>query len=291
MKILFLIAVLVVSGLGATYYIDFSTGSDANNGTSKSTPWKYCPGMRGYTGVHAVTSGDTYIGKGGVVWDSGAVQWKISSKTNLIITADTTWYSGGSFTHPKIDCGNKKFNNATPNYSYNATNRYPVWYSGNTHCEFSWWEIYNFTCIDSIGSPSTFSIQSGSNNNRFTHLMVHNFRPGSRLNSDNAIFNCNYDSANVFKWDTGVGIDSGGAFWFGSGGCNNDTIDSCAFWGGLNGGIMPHGSNNGVEIAYNDCSNIWQTLWDGISPIGNTPHWDTIISGSHKPAQGDTLKN
>lgn len=31
---------------GATYYVDYSTGSDANNGTAKATPWKRAPGMR-----------------------------------------------------------------------------------------------------------------------------------------------------------------------------------------------------------------------------------------------------
>lgn len=30
---------------GATYYVDYASGSDANNGTAKATPWKRAPGM------------------------------------------------------------------------------------------------------------------------------------------------------------------------------------------------------------------------------------------------------
>ena len=31
----------------ATYYVDFVNGNDSNSGTSKSSPWKRCPGMAG----------------------------------------------------------------------------------------------------------------------------------------------------------------------------------------------------------------------------------------------------
>ena len=54
--------------IAATYYIDYVSGSDSNSGTSTSTPWKYAPGMYGWTGTATVSSGDTIILKGGVTW-------------------------------------------------------------------------------------------------------------------------------------------------------------------------------------------------------------------------------
>lgn len=56
---------------GATYYIDYSAGSDAANGTTTGTPWKHCPGDAASTGTASGTSlaaGDTINFKGGVAY-------------------------------------------------------------------------------------------------------------------------------------------------------------------------------------------------------------------------------
>lgn len=71
-KILFLILFFGLFGLAkslwaATYYSDFLTGSDNNVGTQNS-PWKYAPGMSGWSGSAMLTSGDMVILKGGVTW-------------------------------------------------------------------------------------------------------------------------------------------------------------------------------------------------------------------------------
>ncbi len=53
----------------ATYYIDYSSGSDSANGTSTSTPWQHCPGDAAATGAAAsatLNPGDTVYFKGGV---------------------------------------------------------------------------------------------------------------------------------------------------------------------------------------------------------------------------------
>jgi hypothetical protein len=63
---------------GTTYYIDYSSGSDSNNGTSKSTPWKRAPGMKGCTSNCSSTTinpGDQIVLKGGVTWDSATQGW------------------------------------------------------------------------------------------------------------------------------------------------------------------------------------------------------------------------
>ncbi|MDP3899712.1 MAG: LamG-like jellyroll fold domain-containing protein [bacterium] len=57
------------SGSGTTYYIDFDSGSDSNNGTSQATAWKHAPGDPSATGNAASTRlqpGATVLFKGGV---------------------------------------------------------------------------------------------------------------------------------------------------------------------------------------------------------------------------------
>jgi hypothetical protein len=55
----------------ATYYVDYDTGNDANNGTTSSTPFKHCKFDAQATGAAAAVSpaaGDTWIFKGSVVY-------------------------------------------------------------------------------------------------------------------------------------------------------------------------------------------------------------------------------
>jgi hypothetical protein len=70
--------------LAASYFVDYSAGSDANSGTSPRTPWKHAPGDPAATGLPAVASlaaGDTVYFRGGVTYvftgTSGiALKWK-----------------------------------------------------------------------------------------------------------------------------------------------------------------------------------------------------------------------
>ena len=80
MKKQFLILIIFSSGMflgmalrasAATYYIDYSSGLDSNNGTATTTPWKRSPGMPGCSNncasyIHA--NGDVFVFKGGVNW-------------------------------------------------------------------------------------------------------------------------------------------------------------------------------------------------------------------------------
>jgi hypothetical protein len=67
-KTLLLLVALVWPCLATTYYIDYSSGLDSNNGTSKSTPWKRDPYMVGFAGSYTHAAGDIHIFKGGVTW-------------------------------------------------------------------------------------------------------------------------------------------------------------------------------------------------------------------------------
>jgi hypothetical protein len=112
----FLFALASGVGLGqasaaTTYYVDFATGADANNGTTKATPWKHAPGMQGCTSNcagHTPTGGDSFIFKGGVTWDHTCfaldfLGWQGSAGNVIYYGADVTWFTGASFTKPKFD--------------------------------------------------------------------------------------------------------------------------------------------------------------------------------------------
>ncbi len=101
----------VVSG-SQTYYIDYVSGNNANNGTSKNTPWKVHPYMKGFTGSYSHKAGDRFIFKGGVTWPHSAFQMNIaaggsSDSARDYYGADKTWYAGSSWTRPVFDFENK----------------------------------------------------------------------------------------------------------------------------------------------------------------------------------------
>lgn len=74
MKIVGLLIVAIALPLkAATYYVDFDTGVDSNNGTSTNTPWKHCSGDANATGTaltvaSTAAAGDSFTFKGGVVY-------------------------------------------------------------------------------------------------------------------------------------------------------------------------------------------------------------------------------
>lgn len=94
---------------GATYFIDYATGNDANNGTSKATPFKRHPYMVGFTGAYVHAAGDRFIFKGGVTWPNACFTMNVLAGGNPTnpdyYGVDTTWYTGGSFARPIFDAG------------------------------------------------------------------------------------------------------------------------------------------------------------------------------------------
>lgn len=112
------IALLILCALSAeaaTYYVDFSAGSDAAAGTSSGTAWKRCPGDTNATGTAAsttLTAGDTVIFKGGVSY-IGTIYLSVSGSLASKITYDGN--SAGTFgtgkatfnftNHPTINVG------------------------------------------------------------------------------------------------------------------------------------------------------------------------------------------
>ncbi len=100
-----LLTTMLISG--NTYYIDYTGGQDANSGTSKSLPWKKCPGMNGFKANYSHQPGDVYILKGGVVWLADALPMAIESSGSVgkpdSYTTDHQWFSGPHWTQPTLD--------------------------------------------------------------------------------------------------------------------------------------------------------------------------------------------
>src|ERR1700688_2905019 len=93
-----------------TYYISFSAGSNSNNGTSESTPWKTHPYMQtrsGCTGTgsapnYSHSAGDHFVFKQGDSWPNACFDIVIqnggSSGTPDVWTYDSAWGTPGGTT-------------------------------------------------------------------------------------------------------------------------------------------------------------------------------------------------
>lgn len=107
-NLLALAAILTGSAEAATYYIDYSAGSDANSGISKTSAWKRAPGMKGFTGSYRHVAGDRFIFRGGVTWPVDCFQMKItaggsSDTVRDYYGADPAWFAGSAFSRPLFD--------------------------------------------------------------------------------------------------------------------------------------------------------------------------------------------
>src|SRR5580704_6890233 len=107
---------LVVPGFafGATHYVA-ANGSDANNGTSKSTPWLHAPGMANCASScasYTPAAGDSIIFRGGDTWHFGnsaaapyvgsgwGWSWSGSNGNPIYIGVDQTWFAASSWARP-----------------------------------------------------------------------------------------------------------------------------------------------------------------------------------------------
>jgi hypothetical protein len=86
----------------ATYYIDYTEGSDANNGSSQAEPWQRHPYMVGFSGQYTHAGGDRFIFKGGVTWPRSVFPMRIplggaSADNRDYYGADKSWFTGTGF--------------------------------------------------------------------------------------------------------------------------------------------------------------------------------------------------
>jgi hypothetical protein len=100
MKILLTLLLLCGSAFGTTYYASYANGADTNNGTSKSTPFKYAPYMAACAHTCASTTlnpGDSVILEGCDSWLNESFPWTptVSGSSGggaIYFGVDKTWY-------------------------------------------------------------------------------------------------------------------------------------------------------------------------------------------------------
>jgi len=130
---------------GRIFYIDYASGSNTNNGTSKNTPWKTHPYMQtgaSCTGTGSAPSythaaGDQFIFKGGVTWPAACFGMNVTSGgSSASLTdyygVDKTWYAGGSWAMPIFDLAGQAPTSVGPSGAYNViyvsrSASYTVW--------------------------------------------------------------------------------------------------------------------------------------------------------------------
>ncbi|MFL6353463.1 MAG: hypothetical protein ACJ74Z_16660, partial [Bryobacteraceae bacterium] len=98
----FLIALFlfITQAFGTTYYVSSSSGSDSNNGTSASSPWKTVTKVNG----HAYAAGDSILFKRGDTW-AGSPNFSKTLKTTSagVSGKQITYGSYGSGAAPILD--------------------------------------------------------------------------------------------------------------------------------------------------------------------------------------------
>jgi hypothetical protein len=136
------------------YYVDYSSGSDGNNGTNATIPWRHCPGDQQYGGfVSALHPGDTVFFKGGVQYvlagDGGipygtgiGMYWSGSSNKPITYMSTNAWGTGRAI--------------FTDNYSSNFIAAFYIYGSASNlvfnNLEFG--PIGGTNSLPTMGSPS-----------------------------------------------------------------------------------------------------------------------------------------
>lgn len=103
MRLALAIWLLCQSAVATSYFVDFSSGSDAANGTSTGSPWQHCPADANATGVPASASfgpGDVINFKGGVTYNgalglvSSPNPWNGTASNPVTFQSAVGWGSG-----------------------------------------------------------------------------------------------------------------------------------------------------------------------------------------------------
>jgi MYXO-CTERM domain-containing protein len=100
------------NAFAATYYVDYASGADSNDGASKASAWRNAPGMAGCAAscaTHTLGAGDHVVFKGGVTWPASALPLAIahggSTNDPVHYGVDPTWFAGNAWARPVFDDG------------------------------------------------------------------------------------------------------------------------------------------------------------------------------------------
>ena len=225
------LSVFVFAGCASatTYYISFSSGSNANDGLSKSTPWKTHPYMQsasGCTGTgsspsYSHSAGDQFIFKQGDTWPNACFDMAIQNGgapgNPDVYTFDPTWGTPGGTTGNlgqavgtyKFDAGGSVINGS------DGWNNF-VYDNGNAYITFNGMELAGLTWsgCPSFGHAHMFQIFTTTDltiSNIYAHGWTH---PGASCDSMNGVRGQASSPYNARTRVTGSvfdGANSGGA--------------------------------------------------------------------------------
>lgn len=193
-----LLLVVAIQAPAVTYYIDYASGSDANNGTATNTPWKLCPYMAGFGGSYAHSAGDAFLFKGGVTWPNAAFPLNITASggaTNDTYGSSQSYYAGGAWTRPLFDLqytnvtGNKPIYITSSNITISGIEiaRLLVPNSGS-------WNGYGAGSIATSATARQITVQD---------CYIHNWRAGTATND---VSNTDSDFGGIFFGSGTLGI-------------------------------------------------------------------------------------
>jgi hypothetical protein len=227
------------------YYIDYSSGSDTNNGLSTNAPWQHHPYMQGWTGVYNHQPGDHFIFRGGVVWPRCYLQPQAggSPGNSDYYGVDSNWFSGSSFSRPVFDGGH-----AVTTVFYIG--------QGVANINFDSLEVRAITCnADGQGLFAFNQTHDITGNNLWLHdWLNYSSAPGSDTGHGAWVWNngnSGYSITNMILANSEVDNIENGA----SGNWNGN----CIIFGGVITNCLIHDNNSTITFAQdvNHC-----TIWD-----------------------------
>jgi len=164
---------------GRTFYIDYASGSNSNNGTSKTTPWKTHPYMQassactvtGSAPAYGHQAGDRFIFKGGGSWPAACFEMSIpaggTSSTQDYYGVDQNWFVGSSWSRPVFDL----------NYTIPGGNHVVYATSGNPgYMTFDNFEIKDQLLSAGIyGADDAFNFYNGDMGTIIENVYIHDW--------------------------------------------------------------------------------------------------------------------
>jgi hypothetical protein len=183
-------AALSVNLFAATYYVDYSSGSDSNSGTSKTSPWQNAPGMQTCANTcksAVINGGDSIILKGGVTWPNASFMWNLpggGTGTPVYIGVDQTWYVGGAWARPVLNAGGSAI-----------ANNYDTMFNVGSNVTFDNFEITGFYWNSAACSGAPYGdcgiFNAGQRNGQtWENLYIHGWtHAGTGATSNNGVVN------------------------------------------------------------------------------------------------------
>ncbi len=172
---------------GTTYYIA-ANGNDANNGTSKATPWLHAPGMTGCTATCASTTpqpGDQFILRGGDTWWVSGAGTPVGLPWNWIwdgspppsartyIGVDKTYFTGAIWTRPALNGGNPLSTSAVGSCAFQSGSSNVLLIAGGQDTTYDNVELLGFCWSGSITFGTNAMIKSGGPRGIYQNLYLH----------------------------------------------------------------------------------------------------------------------